>query len=151
MCSGVGISGIQVGVPWRVIAVGVTDDGHRLNEDEIEVFVNPVITPAGPEVMLEEGCLSFPKVLEHVRRPSEVHLEAMTPAGDPVKLDLKGWAARVVLHEVDHLDGTLFIDRMGRVGRRMALKQVEKMGRTIKRYSPPKKKPKKKKKKRRKR
>ena len=150
MTGGVGISAIQIGVPWRVIAVGVDGEGNRLTESRVKVMVNPVVIEASAEqVLLEEGCLSFPRVLENIHRPEKVVVSYMNPDGEIAELAADGWEARCILHEVDHLDGVLFTERMPRVGRRLALKKMSKLSKAVRRDGAPKQKPKKKQRKRR--
>ncbi len=102
---GVGLAAPQVGRPVRVF---VTSAGGGP-----QAFVNPRIRKRSREQILwEEGCLSLPRLLGDVKRPKRVTLEAVRPDGSPVALEADGLLARVIQHEVDHLDGILFPDRM---------------------------------------
>jgi peptide deformylase len=143
MTGGVGISAIQIGVPWRVCIIGVDEKGNRLKEGDTRTLVNPeimVVDPAEYEhmtrppkmVRMEEGCLSFPRVLQHIIRPDYITVTHTDEDGDvSYDLDCDGWLARCIQHEVDHLDGVLFIDRMGRMERRMAKKQMAKFKKSV--------------------
>jgi peptide deformylase len=113
--AGVGLAGTQVGVLRRVFVFHV--------DDEDRVLVNPVITKRGKATEVdEEGCLSLGPVRVDVERSLEVTIEGQDAAGAPISLELEGMSARVVQHELDHLDGTLIIDRTDPESRREALK-----------------------------
>ena len=116
---GIGLAGPQVAVPKRVIVVDVKgDDGKRY------ALVNPRIMDRGKDLEKEEeGCLSIPGVSAHVERPITVVVEAMDEQGDPVRIDADGMLARCLQHEIDHLDGVLFIDRLSALKRSMLLKK----------------------------
>ena len=114
---GIGLAATQVGILRRIFVF--TDEG------EDRVIVNPSITRSGGELETsEEGCLSLGPVRVPVERPLEVTLEGKDAAGEPVKLELEGLAARVAQHELDHLDGTLIIDRTDAESRREALARL---------------------------
>jgi peptide deformylase len=111
---GVGLAATQIGILRRFFVC--TLDG------EDRVLVNPVVTPAGAETELEEeGCLSLGVVRVPIERPARVQVEARDAAGEPVSLSLEGMDARVVQHELDHLDGVLLLDRTDPESRREAL------------------------------
>lgn len=111
---GIGLAATQVGVLRRVFVF--RDDGVD------RVIVNPSLSASGGELETsEEGCLSLGPVRVPVERPREVTLEGSDAAGKPVKLELEGIEARIVQHELDHLDGTLIIDRTDPESRREAL------------------------------
>ena len=106
---GIGLAANQVDLPLRFFICNLA---AAPGEGEEVVFLNPVVSrPKGNEER-EEGCLSIPGVYAPVRRPESVHLEAFSLDGDAISLELDGLLARVVQHEVDHLDGVLFIDRL---------------------------------------
>ena len=102
--NGIGIAAPQLGVSERVIIIA---DGKRPL-----ALVNPVITKSQGAVIAEEGCLSLPGLYGDVQRNASVDVEAIDEDGRTVKLRLEGLAARCVQHEIDHLDGILFIDRV---------------------------------------
>jgi peptide deformylase len=118
---GVGLAAPQLGVLRRVLV-------YRTAEDEpVTALVNPRIVSSGEELdSAEEGCLSLgaATVVVEVERPIAVTLEARTPAGDLVQLEAEGLQARVIQHEVDHLDGVLIIDRTTPEQRKEALAQL---------------------------
>jgi peptide deformylase len=114
---GIGLAANQVGILRRIFVFN--DEGHD------RVIVNPVVTRSGgPLETSEEGCLSLGPVRVPVERPLEVTLEGKDAAGEPVTLELEGISARVVQHELDHLDGTLIIDRTDADSRREALARL---------------------------
>lgn len=102
---GVGIAGPQVGILKRVCFV--SDSGKNP-----QVLINPEITWFSKEsISLKEGCLSIPNVFGFVRRSKSIHAKAYDENGKIVKIKAKGWLSRVIQHEIDHLDGILFIDK----------------------------------------
>ena len=114
--SGAGIAAPQIGEPWRVVVVGSGVFNPRYPLAPViprQVLVNPCMTPIGPEQDLaEEGCLSVPELRAPVRRWRRVLCEALTPEGEPLRRAMEGFEARVLQHEIDHLDGVLFPDRL---------------------------------------
>jgi peptide deformylase len=116
---GVGLAAPQVGQPLRVMAVDVSDarDGS-----EALVLVNPEIVEAEGWITGEEGCLSIPGVSAEVERSGRVVVVGQTPEGEPRRIEGTELLSRVLQHEIDHLNGILFIDRLGPLRRRMALK-----------------------------
>ena len=113
---GIGLAGNQAGVLRRVFVFRIED------EDEPRAAVNPAIVAPSEELeTADEGCLSMQGVLVPVERPSAVTLEAHDAEGKPYRLELEGLAARVVQHEVDHLDGVLILERTTPEARREAM------------------------------
>lgn len=122
---GVGLAAPQVGRSLRLL---VMDPGVQEGERRPRVLVNPVLEPLGEVIVSEqEGCLSVPlNYRADVPRWSRVRLRATDLDGAPIDEELDGFAAVVVQHEVDHLDGTLFIDRMSRLRRTLYDGKVKK-------------------------
>ena len=119
--SGIGLAATQVGVLRRLFVCRLGEE----EDEETHAFVNPVVTPLGNErKSADEGCLSLQEVLVPVERPERVRIEAKDLAGTPVRLELEGLDARVVQHELDHLDGILIIDRTTDEARREALAKL---------------------------
>ena len=111
---GVGLAGNQVGVLDRIFVWRV--------EDESGALINPVITERSDATEAdEEGCLSMPGIAYDVERPRDVVVEALDENGEPIRLEASGFQARVFQHEIDHLDGVLFTDRLPEELRREAL------------------------------
>ncbi len=117
---GLGLAAVQVGVLTRVFITTLPeDDGPR-------VFVNPTIVETSEELVeLEEGCLSVPRMFERLRRPARVAVQAFTLKGKPYTLEAQGLLARVIQHELDHLDGVLFIDRLDEAVRSRIVKSLK--------------------------
>jgi len=119
---GLGLAAPQVGVSLRLMVVA--DEENR----DVRALVNPVITEQGGEIVAEEGCLSIPGIFAPVKRAEWVRLEAQDPDGKPVSLTARGLRARVFQHEMDHLDGVLFIDRLDAVTRDRIKRRIKKEG-----------------------
>ena len=108
----VGIAAPQIAELVRLVVVDVTEHPKATTRSGELVLVNPrVVESSGAEVA-REGCLSIPDLTANVRRATHISLEARTPGGEPVALDTEGFEARCLLHEIDHLDGLLFLDRV---------------------------------------
>ncbi len=116
---GVGLAAVQVGNLYRIF---VTDVPH----DKPRVFVNPEIVATSIEqVAFEEGCLSIPGIEAEVVRPQQVRVQAWNEEGKPFSLDAEELLARVVQHELDHVNGILFIDRVDPKKRERLVKQYK--------------------------
>ena len=121
---GIGLAAIQVAVPKRVIVMDLAREGE---EPQPRVFVNPEILWASEETApYEEGCLSVPEIYDEVERPARVKLRYLNYQGEPVEEDAEGLFAVCIQHEMDHLDGVLFIDHLSRLKREQAIKKVKK-------------------------
>lgn len=117
---GVGLAGNQVGVLERIFVWEV--------EDEVGVVVNPAIIGRSAEVeQSDEGCLSLPGLTYPVERSIEVTIEALDERGRPFTRTAEGLLARVFQHEIDHLDGILFVDRLPEAVRREAMRELTRM------------------------
>jgi peptide deformylase len=105
---GVGLAAPQVGLRQRLLVLNPTG----APEDAL-TLVNPVIVErSGPEVVFEEGCLSFPGIYAEVVRPERCVVEACDASGKPFRVDSEGFQSRIIQHEYDHLEGVLLVDRM---------------------------------------
>lgn len=112
---GLGLAAPQVGASVRLFVTDVEDDKPR-------VFINPEIVQTSQEESdYEEGCLSFPGLYTNVRRPTAVRIQALNERGRPFTVEADGLLARVILHENDHLDGKLFVDRLSEPRREKAI------------------------------
>jgi peptide deformylase len=117
---GVGLAGPQVGLMERIFVVHIERDVPR-------VFINPTITMTSQaQIKYEEGCLSIPGLYADVLRPEAVQIQAWNERGRPFTLDAEGQLARVILHEYDHLEGVLFIDRLSEPKRNRIIAKWEK-------------------------
>ena len=120
---GVGLAGPQIGVGRRIIVVD-----PREQDIQPMALLNPRILSAAEETdRAEEGCLSMPGLRELVDRSVDVVVEAMNVDGETVTIEAEGLLARILQHEVDHLDGILFLDRVSPLKRKMLLKKWEKL------------------------
>ncbi|MGZ4228222.1 MAG: peptide deformylase [Solirubrobacteraceae bacterium] len=116
---GVGLAATQVGTLNRVLVYRVAHDGH------IAALVNPEIEWKGKETeTMEEGCLSLPAILVDVDRPIHVRVRALDGNGEPIVIEASGLEARVIQHEIDHLDGVLILDRTSRDQRKEAMRTL---------------------------
>ncbi len=118
--NGVGLAATQVGIARALFIAKLSE------EDEVTPYVNPILVPLSDEKeSTEEGCLSIPGVWVEVERYLKLRLQAQDIDGNPVALELEGYPARVVQHEVDHLAGVLIIDRISPGARRRIADQLE--------------------------
>ena len=123
---GIGLAAIQIGVPKRVI---VMDLARQDEPKQPQYFVNPEILWSSDETApYEEGCLSVPEIFDEVDRPARVKLRYLNYQGEQVEEDAEGLFAVCIQHEMDHLNGVLFIDHLSRLKREQAVKKVKKMG-----------------------
>jgi peptide deformylase len=114
---GIGLAATQVGVLHRVLVYRVEHDSP------VNALINPVIEwSGGDKEILEEGCLSLPGVHVDVERPIYVRVRAQDTSGDPIVVEASGLEARVIQHEMDHLDGVLILDRTSRDQRKEAMR-----------------------------
>ena len=118
---GIGLAAPQIGVSLRIF---VMDDGKR----GARAIVNPVVTERGGIVKEEEGCLSLPGIFAEVERNKSLHIEGLDGEGQPISFEAQGLQAKIIQHELDHLDGVLFIDRLPPVTRDRIKKKIQKEG-----------------------
>jgi peptide deformylase len=124
--SGVGLAAPQVGISLRMIVV---DASPRVEGEKLIKLVNPVVTFGEGSVVCEEGCLSVPGVSENVTRFAKVIVEGYNEQGKPVKIETETFLATVLQHEIDHLNGVLFIDHLGRLKRDLIKRKLKKKSR----------------------
>ena len=138
---GVGLAATQLGIMERIIVVDAAkrksegagqvpgeDEGREPEEEPDPIaLINPEILWSSEETKThEEGCLSIPDYYEEVERPDRVRIRYMTPEGETIERDCDGFLAVVVQHEIDHLDGKLFIDHISRLKRDRITKKFQK-------------------------
>lgn len=142
---GIGLAAIQIGVPKRILVIDIArpvdDKGEPIDKPTEEqyiaarrpmYFVNPEITWASDElVTCEEGCLSVPDLYEEVDRPARVKVKFLDYHGQPQEIDCDGMLAVCIQHEMDHLEGILFIDHLSSLKRNMMLKKLAKARRAV--------------------
>ncbi|MEM1193630.1 MAG: peptide deformylase [Pseudomonadota bacterium] len=121
---GIGLAAIQVGVPLRVIVMDLAGEGES---PAPQYFVNPqILEPARTLATYEEGCLSVPEYFESVERPATCRVRYLDYDGTPQEIDADGLLATCIQHEMDHLEGVLFIDHLSRLKRERILKKIKK-------------------------
>jgi peptide deformylase len=124
---GVGLAANQVGVSKRLMIIDLSV-GKRAGE--LHVFINPQITAAEGEITEEEGCLSIPDFVEVVTRPERVRLRYLDRNGEEREMWGEGLMARAMCHEIDHLNGTLFVDHLRGFKRDRILKKISKLAKS---------------------
>jgi peptide deformylase len=122
--NGVGLSAPQVGVNQRILVVDCSGGSDR---DQQIALINPVVTGATGEQRGQEGCLSFPGLFAEIARPNVVTVKGLDLEGKEVEIEGEGLLARALHHEIDHLDGVLFIQRMKKVDRETIVRKMKKM------------------------
>jgi peptide deformylase len=124
---GIGLAAIQIGVPKRLVVI---DLGKTEEERKAVVLINPEIVAASEEKRVhEEGCLSIPDYYEEVERPDRVTVRYRDLDGNEVETEADGLFATCIQHEIDHLNGVLFIDYLSRLKRSRVMKKFEKAAR----------------------
>lgn len=123
VASGIGLAAPQVG---RLVRAIVVDASPRVEGEKLIKLVNPVITFAEGSSVGEEGCLSLPGFSENVSRAAKIVVEAYNEQGKPVKIETDTFLATVLQHEIDHLDGILFIDYLSRLKRDIIRRKLRK-------------------------
>jgi peptide deformylase len=121
---GIGLAAIQVGVAKRVITMDLSkrEDGH-----EPQIFINPeILWQSDDSAKFEEGCLSIPDYCEEVQRPAEVKVKYLDLASKKREIDAKGLLATCLQHEIDHINGVLFIDHLSKLKRDRVIKKFTK-------------------------
>jgi peptide deformylase len=121
---GIGLAAIQIGVPERIVTM---DLAKKDEPPEQRVFINPeLVWSSGDKAVREEGCLSIPEYYEEVERPEQVKVRYLDLDGKPQEIDADGLLATCLQHEIDHLNGVLFIDHLSKLKRNMVIKKFTK-------------------------
>jgi peptide deformylase len=123
--SGIGLAAIQVNVPKRVIVIDISED-----RSQPLFLVNPEIIERDGEKEMDEGCLSVPGFFETVKRAEHIRARALNRDGEAFELEADGLLAVCIQHEIDHLDGRLFVDHISSLKRQRIRKKLEKEQRT---------------------
>ncbi len=122
---GIGLAAIQIGEPVRLVTM---DLAKKDDEKEPQVFINPEITWSSDDIHVhEEGCLSIPEYYEEVERPAKVRVRYLDIDGKPQEVDADGLLATCLQHEIDHLNGVLFIDHLSKLKRDRVIKKYTKI------------------------
>ena len=121
---GIGLAAPQIGIPKRLTVIDLSF--QKKPEDKI-VLINPEVMATKGKQVGEEGCLSLPEIRDRVTRAAEVTIRAQDVDGNPFEVDGTELLARAMLHEIDHLDGILFIFRLSRLKRDLQLRKIRKL------------------------
>jgi len=121
---GIGLAATQVNVQKRLVVMDLSE-----NKSQPQVFINPTILEREGEGEMEEGCLSVPGFSETVRRAERIRVSALDLNGEPFELEAQGLLAVCIQHEIDHLDGKLFVDYLSTLKRERIRKKLEKQAR----------------------
>ena len=121
---GIGLAAIQVNEAWRIVVIDISETRNQL-----QVFINPEILSRDGEQEREEGCLSVPGIYEPVIRANRIHVRALDSDGKPVEFEAEGMLATCIQHEIDHLDGKVFVDYLSRLKQTRIHKKLEKQQR----------------------
>jgi peptide deformylase len=121
---GVGLAATQVDVHKRIIVVDISD-----TRDQLHVLINPEIVAASGEADCEEGCLSVPGVFEKVRRAQHISVRALNASGEPFTIEAQDLLAVCIQHEMDHLDGKVFVEYLSRLKQSRILAKLRKLER----------------------
>ncbi|MCB5201449.1 peptide deformylase [Neorhizobium sp. T786] len=125
---GIGLAAVQIGVPRRMLVIDVSRDDE---ENKPLVFINPeVVRTSDDRSVYEEGCLSIPDYYAEVERPAVVTVNYVDREGKQQRLEADGLLATCLQHEIDHLDGVLFIDHISRLKREMVIRKFTKAAKT---------------------
>ncbi|HZP20266.1 MAG TPA: peptide deformylase [Bauldia sp.] len=129
---GIGLAAIQVAVPRRVVVLDVAKREDENAEPAPMFLVNPeILTSSDERAIAEEGCLSIPEFYAEVERPASIRVRYLDRDGKLQEIDAEGILATCLQHEIDHLDGKLFIDHISKLKRDMVIKRFAKHGRWI--------------------
>ena len=121
---GIGLAAPQIDVALRIIVIDISE-----SKNDLQVFVNPEIVSAEGEQTLEEGCLSVPGIYDNVSRAEFIKVHALDRDGNPLELETSGLLATCIQHEIDHLEGKLFIDYLSRLKQQRVRKKLGKQQR----------------------
>ena len=121
---GIGLAAPQVGVELRM---AVVDLSVGEDPDQLHVLVNPEVVEEAGRTVEMEGCLSLPEISDKVPRPQRIRIRARAVDGEPFELEAEDWLARAILHEIDHLDGVLFVDHLRGLRRERARRQLKRL------------------------
>ena len=130
--NGIGLAATQIGVLKRLIIVDIGEEDDE--EYEPLVLFNPELLSSDGEIVAEEGCLSIPDVTADVKRPESIVVEGVNLQCEAIRIEADGLLARVLQHEIDHLNGVLFIDRISGLKRRLLSEELTRIQQAEKPY-----------------
>ena len=122
---GIGLAAIQIGIPLRMLVIDISSVGEKENnEKNPQFFINPeIIAPSNNLSSFEEGCLSVPGIWEEIERPDECIVKFLNRNGEKEEKKCEGLMATVIQHEMDHLEGIVFVDHLSRLRRDLSIKK----------------------------
>jgi peptide deformylase len=120
---GVGLAANQIGLPWRLFTINI---GVETEKDNLVTIINPEITAMEGSEFGEEGCLSIPTLIAKVNRASQIEIKGYDLNGNEVRYEAQGYLARAFQHEMDHLNGILFWDKIGKMKRDILKRKFKK-------------------------
>jgi len=123
---GIGLAAIQIGVPKNVLIINLTDEDGEQSPENLEEIINPVILEADGSVTYQEGCLSVPSIYEDVTRKESIRVRYFDRDGKMIEKDLDGLMSIAFQHELDHLQGHLFIEKLSYLKRKKFEKEWKK-------------------------
>ena len=118
---GIGLAAVQVDEPWRIVVIDISE-----SRDQLQVFINPEILSREGEQEREEGCLSVPGYYETVARAKHIRVRALNRDGQPFEIEANEMLATCLQHEIDHLEGKVFVDYLSRLKQARIRKKLEK-------------------------
>ena len=130
--NGIGLAATQVGILKRLIIIHIGEEDDE--EYEPLVLFNPELLSSEGEIVAEEGCLSIPDVTADVKRPESIVVEGVNLQNEAIRIEADGLLARVLLHEIDHLNGVLFIDQISGLKRRLLSEELTRVQQAEKPY-----------------
>jgi peptide deformylase len=120
---GIGLAANQIGLPWRMFVVNI---GVETDKENLVTIINPEITAIEGSEIGEEGCLSIPDVVAEVNRSSQIEVKGYDLDGNEIRYEAQGYLARAFQHEIDHLNGILFWDNLGKMKRDILKRKFKK-------------------------
>ena len=121
---GIGLAAIQIGIPKRIIVMDISRE--KENKNALHVVNPEIVWKADEDKIYEEGCLSVPNQFAEINRPKECHVKYLDYFGQPQLLKAEGLLATCIQHEIDHLEGILFIDYLSKLKKTMIIKKLSK-------------------------
>lgn len=118
---GIGLAATQVNIHQRIVVIDVSEEN-----DKPLTFINPTILDSFGDVEMQEGCLSIPGVYENIKRSAQIRVSAIDRDGNPFEMDADGLLSVCIQHEIDHLNGKLFVDYLSNLKRNRIRKRMEK-------------------------
>ena len=125
--NGIGLAAIQVGYPLRVLTLNIPDEEGEQHPENLLEIINPIVIDKSGESLYQEGCLSVPKFYEDIKRYENISINYQDRDGNTMTLEAEGLLAIAIQHEMDHLEGILFIDKLSYAKRKKFEKEYKKM------------------------